>query len=315
MIESLKLLNKFFKFKYIRLSFIFIYMILIISVTVLCQNNINNTITINIGFASNLFPESDFRDIKAAIELWSKELINDGYLNYNLVALIYNSNDEMKNAFLKHNISIGAMHALDYLYIKNDSKIIPLLIPSVQGDVTEKYIILVNKKSNISNFNQLKNKKIAIQKADKSLISYIWFENLVMMNESSLIGKFCYVAELKNDPKAIFSVFFGKNDACIVKSKIYKDMCLQNHQLIDSMKIIETSPQFIRDIFCVSSDLEKKYIGNLMDATVSIKNYESGKKILDIFQFEQFTIFQEKYIKTLEILLNDNIKYHKKIKN
>jgi ABC-type phosphate/phosphonate transport system substrate-binding protein len=294
--------------------YVIVFIIFNINNEVLCQNNKNSIRTINIGFASNLFPESEFRDTKTAIELWSKELINDGYLKYYLDAQIYRNNDEMKNAFLHNKISIGAMHALDYFYIKNDTKIIPLLIPSIKGDVSEKYIILVHKNSKITTFDQLKNKKVAIQKADPSLISFIWFENLVMINESSLIDKFCNVYELKKDSKAIFSVFFNQNDACVVNAKVYYEMCKLNHQLIDDMQIIETSPGFIRDIFCISVNLEKKYISNLMDATISIQNYESGKKIMNLFNFEQFTIFQEKYIVTLKKLLNDNIKYHKKIR-
>jgi ABC-type phosphate/phosphonate transport system substrate-binding protein len=300
--------------KSIMINLLLFSILLNTNISSLSQNYNNKITTVNIGFASSLFPEIEFRDAKAAIESWSEELIKDGYLDYILSASILKSNDDIKNAFQQNKISIVALHALDYLYIKNDAKILPLLIPSSKNDVTENYIVLVNKKSNIKNISQLKNKKIAIQMGNPNVVPYIWLENLIMMNESYLINNYCTLLDLKKDSRAIFSVFFNQNDACVVNSKVYYTMCKLNRQLLDNLVIINTSPNFVRDIFCISGNLEKKYIGNLLDATISIQNYDSGKKILNLFQFERFIIYEEKYIKSLEQLLSDNQKYQKKLK-
>lgn len=281
----------------------------------LCQNYNDKIETLNIGFASTLFPEIEFRDAKAAIESWSKELINDGYLNYILSASILKSNDDIKDAFQQKRISIAALKALDYLYIKNDAEILPLLIPSNKNDVTENYIVLANKMSNIQNISQLKNKKIAIQKGRANVVPFIWFENLVMINEGSLVDDFCTILDVKKDSRAIFSVFFNKNDACVVSSKTYYEMCKLNRQLIDNLVILDSSPNFLRDIFCVSQNLEKKSIGNLIDATITIRNYNSGKKIMQLFQFEHYIIFEDKHIESLQKLLSDNRKYQKILKS
>jgi ABC-type phosphate/phosphonate transport system substrate-binding protein len=248
-----------------------------IDVPLLSQYDNKQIMTINIGIASNLFPEVNFRDTKTVLELWSKDLQKDGYMDYYLFSLIFNTNDEIKKAFHDKKIAIAAMHALDYLYIKNESGVIPLLIPSMKDDVTENYIILVNKKSNIKNIHELKNKKVAVQSMDSSLIPFVWFENIVMMNESDLVNNFCFLSEANKDSKAVFSVFFYQKDACVVSSKVYYELCKQNHQLEDNLVIIETSPRFIRDIFCISQNLEKKYINNLLDATFKLQSYESGK--------------------------------------
>jgi ABC-type phosphate/phosphonate transport system substrate-binding protein len=285
-----------------------------IQIPLLCQNYNYKIKTVNIGFASSLFPEIEFRDAKAAIESWSTELKKDGYLDYILSASILKSNDAIKEAFQQNRISIVALNAMDYLNIKNEANIIPLLIPSIKNDVTENYIVLTNKKSNIKNISQLKNKKIAIQMGNSNAVPYVWFENLIMMKESSILENFCTILDLKKDSRAIFSVFFNQNEACVVSSKVYFSMCKLNHQLIENLVILNTSPNFVRYIFCISQNLEKKYIGNLLDATISIQNYDSGKKIMNLFQFEHFIIYEDKYIKSLEKLLYDNRKFQKKLR-
>jgi ABC-type phosphate/phosphonate transport system substrate-binding protein len=286
-----------------------------IDIPLLSQNDNKQILTINIGIASNLFPEVNFNDTKTTLELWSKDLQKDIYMDYYLIPLIYRSNDEIIKAFRDKKIEIAAIHALDYLYIKNESGVIPLLIPSMKNHVTENYIILANKKSNIKNIHGLRNKKVAVQSIDLSLIPYVWFENIIMMKESELVSKFCNLSEANKDSKAIISVFFNQKDACVVRSKSYYELCKQNHQLKDDLVIIESSPDFIRDIFCISQNLEKKYIDNLLDWTFKLQSYESGKRLLNLFQFELFTVFEDKYIKSLENLLSDNKKYHKKLKN
>jgi len=295
--------------------YILIFTILLnFDVTLISRTDNNQNVKVNIGISSNLFPEADLRDAKAAIEYWSKELIKDGYLDYSLVASVFKTNDEIKNAFKKNKISIAAMHALDYLYIKKEYDIIPLLIPSIKDDVTENYIILTHKNSNIKNINQLKNKKIAIQSVEPNMISFIWFENLIMMCESAMIDNFCIMEEVKKESKAIYKVFFHQNDACVVSSNVYYEMCQQNHQIADNLVVIGSSPRFIRDIFCISPNLEPEYVNNLLDATCKLQKYESGKKMMNLFKFEKFHGFDEKYIKSLEELLADNKKYHKKLK-
>ncbi|MDQ1267291.1 MAG: hypothetical protein QG635_2445, partial [Bacteroidota bacterium] len=90
--------------------FIILIFFLIISniniVSIFSQKSVSEPKIVNIGFSSNLFPETNFRDAKAAIESWSKELIRNRYLDYKLIAQIYQDNSSIIQALNDNEIRI-----------------------------------------------------------------------------------------------------------------------------------------------------------------------------------------------------------------
>jgi ABC-type phosphate/phosphonate transport system substrate-binding protein len=306
---------RYLKLRPISLFFIFILIFINIAESFNSNQNKKNDIKIvNIGFLSNLFPETDFRDAKAGIESWGKELLKNRDLDYKLVALIYNDLPSISKAFSEKEISLIALHALDYLAIKNDIPIDPILVPARNGNPLDKYIILVNKKSKINNVNQLKNKRVSIQKGGRSLVQYIWFENLILKAQSIPIDRFCDIKEVSRESKAILSVFFEQNDACVVSQYAFESAITKNSQLKNDLLTIESSQSYLHDILCIARNVEKKYINDLFEVAILMNKNKSGEQIMNLFDFNSFLYFDKESIKSLELLYNENLKLRKKLK-
>ena len=164
---------------------------------------------IGLCFSSKLFPETDIRDAQASIEAWSRELIREKKVDFDIQTYIYDDLKKIEEAIRKKEIGLITLQAIDYLKLRNTINIEPALIGTSGSSLSENFVLLVNKKSRITNTSQLKGKKIALQSSGRGETARIWLETIILKQIPAGLEKFfSEVKYLKNESQLIFQVFF-----------------------------------------------------------------------------------------------------------
>lgn len=164
-----------------------------------------------------------------------------------------------------------------------------LAIPVINGKTTYNSYIIVNKKSKIRNFKDLKDKVFAF--TDPLSLSGRLYP-LSLLNKMGTtperyFKKFFYTS---SHEKSIESVAYNLADAAAVDSLIFEDMKRAGGPAIARVAIIKISPPFGIPPVVVSPHTDKATRQLMLDVLLKMSDDMDGKKVLERLQIERFVL-------------------------
>ncbi len=277
------------------------------------ENTKHNENEYGMAFTKNIFLNVNANDAFAAIKVWVNELNKHQGLNVRMFPVMYDNMYELAKNFKKDNVSTIICNSIDYLKNKSKLPITPVLVDPGENGKELQFLILTRKKDNINDLAGLKNKKIIIQKETNIDIINMWLTVQLYNNKLGRQNKF--FSEIKEGSlpsHTILSVFFGKNDACIVTNSAYETIVELNPQVGKELTILLASPSFIEGLACYSNDfMRKKIKDDLINSVVDFNKYPSGKQIYNLLRVKKLLHFKKAYLKSIKELLKRYNEIHK----
>jgi ABC-type phosphate/phosphonate transport system substrate-binding protein len=273
-----------------------------------CQSpSVDDDKTLNLIYSKSILPKVDYRDARASIEVWSKEILSDIYSEYSLNNIFIEGIDQVDEKFINEKPSFIILTALEYLTNREKLKnLIPTLLSSDDdGLVGIEYVLLVHKNSKINSLKDLKNKIVSFVDDYSNAIPHLWLD-VQLKNEglptSDKFLKQVIIASTAN--QAILKTFFQQIDACIVPNKLLSTIFILNPQLESDLIVIRKSEPFIAGVVCinklVSTNMRKNFVES---AKIALKT-DRGKQIALFFRTKELQDFKDIYLDNIKDLIN-----------
>jgi ABC-type phosphate/phosphonate transport system substrate-binding protein len=111
-----------------------------------------------IGYSSAIFVGVDRKDVQIALDMWTAELGKAAGLKQAIRATIFESLEEMVAGIRQKAVDFVGMTMLDYLKIRSQVGLEPLLTGTNRGQAGEEYALIVHKGAPWTELKQLRGK-------------------------------------------------------------------------------------------------------------------------------------------------------------
>lgn len=176
-----------------------------------------------------------------------------------------------------------------YLSGRNEFGLEVLSVPVINGKTTYNSYIIVNSKSSIQNFEQLKGKVFAF--TDPLSLSGRIYPAYVLetmnVTPESYFKKTFYTS---SHEKSVESVAYGLADGAAVDSLIFEDMQRTNSPAVKNIRIIQVSPEFGIPPLVVSPGTDKSVKQLMLSTLLKMKDDPLGREILKKLNTEKFIL-------------------------
>ena len=252
---------------------------------------------LEMAYSAEFFVDVGLGDAQAATAVWSEALMQKWDLPFSVETVIFDGPQQAIKAIYDEQIDLVVLPPLQYLLIKDQVDLQPVLVAESQGEVRHPQVLLVRRDSGVSTLADLAGGDLAIARAGKGRIGRLWLETeLVAAELSQSRAFFGQVREVGKAAQAVLPVFLGEIDACLVPQEQFATMVELNPQLSRKLMVLATSPAFCQTLVCLSPNLEAEYERLTIDRFQEIHTEALGRQILTLFRVERLVPFDPSYI-------------------
>ncbi len=247
-----------------------------------------DTVRLRLAVPLQDFDEQNIKDARLAIDMWAKEIMRSVEEKEGLhfaVSSCFLRNKSEKVDYNGHeNYDILLAYALDFVELHLEKIWQPIAFTKSTGHFPEEYVMLARQENNFKNILDLRNKKVVFNKYQDNRIIRYWLKYFF---EKRRLGRaedfFSVIQTIPKASRAILSVFFKKNDACIVGYNQYLTMVELNPQIGRDLSIVTKSPAFARGMVCLKKTMDPKVKQIVKNVVLNLPNSVRGKQILSFF--------------------------------
>ena len=266
-------------------------------------------------YSKKIFPNVDFRDAAASIEIWTKTLMSEINPKFSFANVFIEGIDQADEKLINENASFLILTAIEYLTNREKLKsMVPTLLSSDdEGTIGIQYILIVNRSSNINSLRDLENKTISFVDDYQNALPHLWLDVLLKREGLSLADEFfkeVFIAQSAN--QAILRTFFGQIDACIVPKKLLNTSFVLNPQLEFNLIIVKESEPFIAGVFCANKNLSDSVIRDFIKSAKAAIKTDKGKQVALFFRTKEIHDFQATYLDNMKNLIEQAISFNLK---
>jgi ABC-type phosphate/phosphonate transport system substrate-binding protein len=238
-----------------------------------------------LGFTHQLFVEVNKNDVMAAARAWAQAFLQEGKIGVIFKPIVLNSLSEIRAALSGGNVEALQMTTAEFAQTRELISDDVILCAVTSGSITEKYLLLVNHKSNIKQLSDLKGRTLGMLSSTRASLAATWLDTLLL--REGLEPAATFFGQVDTNPKVrnlLIPLFFGKLDACVATRKAFDTMVELNPQTGKQLEVLESSPPFVPTVFCFrkgyTSPLRNQILGELQRWDIS----PAGRQSLTIFQ-------------------------------
>ena len=228
-----------------------------------------------LAFNTNLGKMMKYQNSGSALKTWIKKVTSNNNTYINLK--IYDNNENMLNDYFNKKIDILVFTPYDY--VKNIEKFKSItdeywfMKKDMKYDFHKKYLIV---NSNINSLLDLKDKKIAINSANK--ISKFFLEKTYIEKTKKSAKKVLDNIDFLANSSILLKTYFGSYDASVVDSYEYETMLELNPSITKKIKILEESPRIFNNMI-----IAFRNNSNMEDYKLILKDFLLSKDKIEVF--------------------------------
>ncbi|MFT5086964.1 MAG: ABC-type phosphate/phosphonate transport system substrate-binding protein [Candidatus Latescibacterota bacterium] len=259
---------------------------------------------LHIAYPPGLFTNVDVKDAQAAVVVWSKALTTQWGLPFGLVPSSYNDVDALVAPLRQGTLDMVALFPLDYLKLKDRLNIEPVVVPSFHGSTTYRTVLLTRRDRQISDWQDLRDRQIAITRASRGDIVNIWMEVALLRRDLAPSSAFFrQVRSVDKTAQAVLLVFLEKADACLVPTDQFATMVELNPQLGRELIVVDTSPETCYGLICQRPGFDQTLCADLERHLTQLHEEALGQQILTLFHYGQLRPYDPVYMEeTMQLL-------------
>lgn len=283
--------------------FVMIWMLLSLTGRAVARNSQARKV-LRIAYSADSFHDVDLTDARMAMDVWANELGRSLNIPLDSKSHIYQSLQEIETAVRNKEVDFLVLPSLDYLALSKKVDLEPVLIGKRANSITDQYILLVHQNAPFHSIPQLAGKTINMHFShpDNS-IPYLWLQKLLSEEGLPKIDIFFQsISKAANASKAVIPVFFRRIDACVVNIHAFNVMRELNPQLERELKVIATSPPFLRDVTCFRRDCDEDMKQQIQYIAEHLHETERGNQLLLLFKLDAIVPYSDEHLESVKQL-------------
>ncbi|MEK6645685.1 MAG: phosphate/phosphite/phosphonate ABC transporter substrate-binding protein [Candidatus Firestonebacteria bacterium] len=254
--------------------------------------------TIKLAIASVVSPKASLILYADLIEYLRKKM------EVNIQLVQKNTYGEVNELLRNSECDVAFICTGAYIRANVDFTLDILAVPVVEGEPYYYSYIIVEKNSELTNLNDLKNKSFAF--CDPlSLTGYFYVKYCLFKSgwtPDNFFSKFIFTGSHDNSIKSVAEKI---TDAACVDSIVYDILIKQKDICALKTKIINKSPSFGIPPVVTGSKINHEIKKKLQDAFLNMNKDEEGKKILNKIFVEKFIIPDSKIYNSAKTILEE----------
>ena len=244
--------------------------------------------TVRVGFSSRILNNINRNDALAAIRVWALNFVKEHNIPFDTKPLILDGIGEIKKALSNNELEYVSLTVDEYVKVRELLAGDTVTLGIVSGSVTEEFVLVVPKDSNIEKITDLKGCSLIILSSARMGLAKIWLETLFLREGLGTgIENLVNMISEKEVNKVILPLFFGKADAGLVTRKGFDTMSELNPQIKQKLKIINTSKPLVPTIFCFTANTDALVRKKVSEGITQWHTTPAGRQCLTIFKTER----------------------------
>lgn len=260
-----------------------------------------------IGYSTKVFFEVDPRDAIGLTKVWAQAADRAISNTMPTSVVMFRNMDDMAKAMRANQVDIAVLIALDYVQLREQLPITPVLSADFGRNFYDVLQLLVRSDSGITRLDQLRGKAIKIESGQKGTLPSQWLDTFLMSRFSkSSHGFFASVDEAGKASQAVMPLFFNKIDACLVSKDSLETLAELNPQIGKTVRILETSPGFVTGIIAVHRDSSHPRREAMLDAIRGMYQDTKGRQLLTLFRINRLVDFRTEHLVSVDKVIKDH---------
>jgi len=244
---------------------------------------------LRVAFTSQMFSSVNESDAAAAVRIWAQMLGRDRGIPVDPEAAVLSGDDGTEQALLRGLVDCVTMTAEEYWRHRRMLSPSPIIAATVNGKLTEEYLLMVRKDSEIARLEDLLGRSLTVFQSPRTSIAMIWLE--ILLAEARMPGPESAFSQITACPKlarAVLPVFFRQADACLITRNGLDTMSELNPQVGRELRILATSPAVVPTVFCFRKDYASPNREKLIAELSALSSRPAGEQFMALFQCGDF---------------------------
>ncbi len=238
--------------------------------------------SVQIGISPHMFSELEKNDLISAINVWADSSLKRRGVSLRSKPQVFNSRTALEEGLKEDKADCLITLVEDFLALDPEAiDLDSLHFSSRNRSITEEYLLLVNRNSDIRRLADLRGKTVAIQSGFRESLAVYWLDTQLWQAGCSAAHDFFNKVEfLENPLKTVLPVFFGKVDACIVTRHTINTMIEANPQLSSRLRILRCSEPLVPALICTRRSYNPLLRNELTGAMRRMHTHAEGRDLL-----------------------------------
>ena len=240
-----------------------------------------------LAFSSSMFTEVNESDARAAMKVWIMTVAKERGIPVDPEPRAFRSVEEMAAACQTNPVDGFFVITEEFARLQKLMKFDRLGVASVNGKITEEYLLLVRKDSGVERLDQLQGHTLNILNTPRTSLATVWLDTLLLEQHLKRTSGFFGRVTLANKASRVaLPVFFRQADACVVTRNSFAVMGELNPQLNTQLKILAVSPPVVPASFAFLANGASPHRQQILTEMSRLGENPAGQQILTLVQAE-----------------------------
>jgi phosphonate transport system substrate-binding protein len=243
---------------------------------------------LRIGLSSSLFAEMKENDAKLFLKVWTETMAKKLTLQTDTQPIILNGTAAVERALFKGQVDCATMTTVEFLTMSPGMQNGPLLLPVMNGQSREEYVLLVHKEGPIKEIKDLLGRSLNIFDHPRACLAPAWLDTLLLKDGLGTIEQcFGKVTRSKKTSQAVLSVFFRQAEVGLASRSAFKIAAELNPQVGQKLIVLASSPELVYIIYCFRPDYPVSDRNQVLAAISTMHDTPSGQQLQTVFKVDR----------------------------
>ncbi len=263
---------------------------------------------IKIAYNYSAFSDVTIQDVQIALELWSNQLKDKMKGSAREVVVdILEGPQAIDLALSNEQLDVVILGPLDYFNLDHGDVLEPILAPQTAGKVTQRYYLVVPRGGSLL-LSDLEHKELTVFAGGQGTLPFVWLDTQLLKEDLPQANEFFGSVRLvEKASEALYPVFFGQSDACVLTDRSFDTLCELNPQINTKLVPLIRSADLLRGFVCFRRGLDDTLKQETMRIMLDLHTEPEGSQILMMFREERLVPFEERYLEQNLLLYSE---YH-----
>jgi ABC-type phosphate/phosphonate transport system substrate-binding protein len=246
--------------------------------------------SVRTGYSIKCFFDNDIKDVKVAMDLWSKELA--GHFDLSESVTIYDDIHALGRDFSANRIDAAVLTTPEYFAMEKQFQG-PLAFARLQaGKKVERLVVLARVDKGYKDVSALSKKRLAYVKYDE--LAMIYLNSLLLKKNLPLADKFFASMQVKQKPiNLINALYFDQADICVTTERAFKRAQEMNPQIGEKLKIMFVSPELVLGLAIFRKGYDETNRQKVISAMNRFEDYPRSRQMLTMLQMDGVAALNE----------------------
>jgi ABC-type phosphate/phosphonate transport system substrate-binding protein len=250
----------------------------------------SNVVRAHIGISPGSWQGLNRNDASAAIATWAKTILRQRGTTLEVKIELFDSDEALAAALRRKEIDAVSMLPGQFVAVEREIQPDAVFATVKNGSVTERYVLLVHRRSGIGDLAGLRGRKLMMQSNSRTSLVVPWIETLLAGQSPAEVDRFFgSVIKSESPSKTVLQVFFRQADAGIVTANALAVASELNPQLQRELQVLATSPEVVPALFFFRPSFDQATRAQMEDAMRELGETPAGRQVMTVFQGDGMT--------------------------